>query len=167
MTPLCFHVPCRNLASIVPLNVENWLVDCTSYDQIPALPTPRARPATGNKMALDFVLRNARIAGSEPHTCDIGVAGGRIAAIAERIDAEVAVEDLAGKLVVPGFVETHLHLDKSCILDRCKSREGTLTEAIAQLAAAKREFSEDTSIGGRSGPWKKQSCRGRCICAAC
>ena len=94
-------------------------------------------------MALDFVLRNARLAGCEPHTCDIGVADGRIAAIAERIDATVRSEDIAGKLVVPGFVETHIHLDKSCILDRCKSHEGTLAEAIAEVAAAKRDFSED------------------------
>ena len=42
-----------------------------------------------------------------------------------------------------GFVETHIHLDKSCILDRCKSREGTLAEAIAEVAAAKRGFTED------------------------
>jgi cytosine/creatinine deaminase len=95
-------------------------------------------------MTLDFVLRSARIAGSEAHTFDIAVAGGRIAAIAERIDADVPVEDIAGKLVVPGFVETHIHLDKSCILDRCKSREGgTLAEAIAEVAAAKTGFSED------------------------
>lgn len=94
-------------------------------------------------MALDFVLRNAAIAGSEPRSCDIGVAGGRIIAIAERIDAEVPEEDITGKIVAPGFIETHIHLDKSCILDRCKSREGTLAEAIAEVAAAKRNFSED------------------------
>ena len=94
-------------------------------------------------MALDFILRNAAIAGSEPRTCDIGVASGRIAAISERIEADVPVEDVGGKLVIPGFVETHIHFDKSCILDRCKSREGTLAEAISEVAAAKRGFSED------------------------
>ena len=45
--------------------------------------------------------------------------------------------------MTPGFVETHIHLDKSCILDRCQSAEGTLQEAIAQVAAAKRAFTED------------------------
>ena len=44
---------------------------------------------------------------------------------------------------LPGFVETHIHLDKSCILDRCKSQQGTLAEAIAEVAAAKRGFTED------------------------
>ena len=74
---------------------------------------------------------------------DIGVTGRRIAEIASRIDAEAPSEDLAGKLVVAGFVETHIHLDKSCILDRCNSRDGTLAEAIAAVAAAKRAFTEE------------------------
>ena len=41
------------------------------------------------------------------------------------------------------LVESHIHLDKSCILDRCKSRQGTLAEAIAEVAAAKRGFTEE------------------------
>jgi cytosine deaminase len=45
--------------------------------------------------------------------------------------------------VVAGFVETHIHLDKSCILDRCTLQAGTLAEAIAEVAAAKRGFNED------------------------
>ncbi len=52
-------------------------------------------------------------------------------------------KNVGGRLVTPGFVETHIHLDKSCILDRCHSEEGTLQEAIAQVAAAKRAFTED------------------------
>lgn len=94
-------------------------------------------------MALDFILRSACIGGHEPQTFDIGIAGGRIVEIATRINADAPVEDVAGKLVVPGFVETHIHLDKSCIADRCKSHEGTLAEAIAEVAAAKRDFTED------------------------
>ncbi|MEB2529412.1 amidohydrolase family protein, partial [Kocuria rosea] len=93
-------------------------------------------------MALDLTLRNARIAGRGGATCDIGIAGGRIAEIAEKIASEGPSEDLAGRLVTPGFVETHIHLDKSCILDRCMA-EGPLHEAIAQVAEAKRAFTED------------------------
>jgi cytosine/creatinine deaminase len=92
-------------------------------------------------MALDLILRNARVGGLE--TVDIAIAGGRIVDIAPGIAADAAEEDIGGKLVVAGFVETHIHLDKSCILDRCKSRDGTLAEAIAEVAAAKRAFSED------------------------
>jgi cytosine deaminase len=52
-------------------------------------------------------------------------------------------ENVDGRLVTAGFVDTHVHLDKSCILDRCHSEKGTLQEAIAQVAAAKRAFSEE------------------------
>src|SRR5579862_2956924 len=94
-------------------------------------------------MALDFILRHARVGAHQAEIVDIGVEGGRIAEIASRIDAEAASGDVAGKLVVAGFVETHIHLDKSRILDRCNSRDGTLAEAIAAVAAAKRAFTED------------------------
>jgi len=60
-----------------------------------------------------------------------------------QISSEAATEDVGGRLVTAGFVETHIHLDKSCILDRCHSENGTLQEAIAQVAAAKRAFSEE------------------------
>jgi cytosine/creatinine deaminase len=94
-------------------------------------------------MAVDLILRKARVGTQEPQTVDIAVADGRIADIAPEIAADGPEEDLAGRLVVAGLVETHIHLDKACILDRCKSEQGTLAEAIAEVAAAKRGFSED------------------------
>jgi len=94
-------------------------------------------------VTLDLILRNARIAGRESQTLDIGIAEGRIVEIVANISANAPEDDLTGKLVVAGFVETHIHLDKSCILDRCNLHEGTLAEAISQAAAAKRGFSED------------------------
>jgi cytosine deaminase len=94
-------------------------------------------------MALDLILRNACIDEREGHSVDIAVAGGRIAEIASGITADAPADDVAGRLVVAGFVETHIHLDKSCILDRCTLQAGTLAEAIAEVAAAKRGFSED------------------------
>ncbi|MDD1508659.1 amidohydrolase family protein [Pseudomonas sp. CNPSo 3701] len=50
--------------------------------------------------------------------------------------------DLQGKLLLPGLVETHIHLDKACIMQRCQLSEGTLAEAIAQTRSAKAEFTE-------------------------
>jgi cytosine/creatinine deaminase len=94
-------------------------------------------------MALDLILRNACIAGREPQTADIAIAGGRIVEVASGIVADAPEEDIAGRLVLPGFVETHIHLDKSCILERCHLWQGTLGEAIAEVAAAKRGFTED------------------------
>lgn len=94
-------------------------------------------------MNLDLILRNARIADRPGAPVDIAVAQGRIVDIAAGITGDAPTEDIGGRLVIPGFVDTHIHLDKSCILDRCKSDEGTLAEAITQVAAAKREFTED------------------------
>ena len=88
---------------------------------------------------MDWILRNA-ILGDGVRPVDIGVAQGRIAAIAQRLTDDAETFDANGRLVVPGFVETHLHLDKSCILDRCASVEGTLDEAIREVSAAKRGF---------------------------
>lgn len=92
---------------------------------------------------LDLVLREARLAGHGDGIFDIGIANGKIAEIAQAILSDAPQEDVGGRLVAPGFVDTHIHLDKSCILDRCALREGTLQEAIAQVAIAKRAFTED------------------------
>jgi len=92
---------------------------------------------------LDFILRKARLVGYGETTFDIGVANGKIAEIAPTISSDAPHENADGRLVTPGFVDTHIHLDKSCILDRCTLSEGTLQEAIAQVAAAKSGFTED------------------------
>src|SRR5271169_4499952 len=92
---------------------------------------------------MDLILRNARAVGAESELTDIGIAGGRIAAIEPRLAAEGETIDLGGRLVSPGFVDTHIHLDKSCILDRVKSDKGDLDEAIGEAAKAKRGFTPE------------------------
>ena len=89
---------------------------------------------------MDLVLKNARLAENGTSECDIGVDNGKIAAVEPSLSVDAETLDLNGRLVVPGFVESHIHLDKACILDRCKSREGTLSEAISEVAAAKKNF---------------------------
>ncbi|MGC1779988.1 MAG: amidohydrolase family protein [Xanthobacteraceae bacterium] len=93
-------------------------------------------------MALDLILRNSRI-GHEGELVDIGIADGRIVQIAPGISGDGQSEDVAGKLIIAGFVEAHIHLDKSCILDRCQIRHGTLAEAVAEVSVAKLAFEED------------------------
>ncbi len=93
-------------------------------------------------MSFDLVLKNARIGGAEEQAVDIGFRDGRVAAIASELDQDAPFEDLENRLVLPGLVETHIHLDKSCILGRCHTVNGTLDEAIAAVAAAKRNFTE-------------------------
>jgi cytosine deaminase len=90
---------------------------------------------------MDLILRNARIAGGETGPLvDIGVDTGRIAAVQPHLEAHGEALDLEGRLVSAGFVESHIHLDKSCLLDRCSSERGDLSEAIEQVGAAKKEF---------------------------
>lgn len=90
---------------------------------------------------MDLILKNVRLAdGDAEITRDIGMAGGRIAAVEPELTADADLLDLEGRLAVPGFVESHIHLDKACILDRCRSDEGTLGEALREVAAAKQAF---------------------------
>ena len=100
-----------------------------------------------------FILRNARIpeaSGTRP--ADIGIDGGRIVAIAPHLAAEGREIDVQGCLVAPGLIETHIHLDKSCLLDRCKAEKGDLEEAIGEVARAKKAFTPRTSTRAASGP---------------
>jgi cytosine/creatinine deaminase len=92
---------------------------------------------------MDLILRNARAVGAEGAPIDIGIAGGKIAAMAPELRAECETLDLGGRLVSPGFVETHIHLDKSCILDRVRSDKGDVSEAIAETAKAKASFTAE------------------------
>ena len=61
-------------------------------------------------MAFDLILRNARIAHCA-EGLDIGIAGGRIAALAPDLAGDAPQQQLDGRLVLGGFVETHIHLD--------------------------------------------------------
>jgi cytosine deaminase len=92
---------------------------------------------------MDLILRNARAYGLADSLVDIGIASGRIVQIAPGLAADGPAIDLAGRLVAPGLVETHIHLDKTCIMDRCTTEQGTVAEAVAQTAAAKRAFTEE------------------------
>jgi len=100
---------------------------------------------------MDLVVRNARILQhGELCTVDIGIQGTAIAAITPALDADAPQLDAAGCLVVPGLIETHIHLDKTCILERCRIEQGTVVEAVSETAAAKRHFTiEDVYARGQ------------------
>jgi cytosine deaminase len=94
-------------------------------------------------MPLDLILRQGRIGGHADGPCDIGIAAGRIAEVSPAIVADAPEIHFDGRLAIPGFVETHIHLDKSCISDRCTCSQGSVREAIAAVAAAKADFTEE------------------------
>ena len=98
--------------------------------------------------AFDLVFRNA-VLRSSATPVDIGVAGGRIAAIAPRLVCETVEVDLGGRLALSGFVDSHIHLDKACLLDRCGHDHASLGEAIRAVSALKRDFTvEDVYARG-------------------
>ena len=96
---------------------------------------------------MDLILRNARIVGNESVTTDIGIDKGRIVAMEARLSAEGEELDLGGRLASPGFIETHIHLDKSRILERCKAERGDLAEAIGEVAKQKQLFTAEDVYG--------------------
>ncbi len=90
-------------------------------------------------MSGEQVFRNARIDADGP-LVDFHVADGRFARIAPApggvgVRAEV---DLGGRVVLPTFVESHIHLDKAFLEERRPNRSGTLKDAIAITLDLKR-----------------------------
>ncbi|MDQ0396441.1 amidohydrolase family protein [Labrys monachus] len=94
-------------------------------------------------MDFDLIFRDARIAGREERCVDIGIRDGRFAAVEAGLPGGGPEERLDGRLVLPGLVETHIHLDKSRLTARCNCHTGTVQEAIAEVARAKRDFTEE------------------------
>ncbi len=88
---------------------------------------------------LDLIFRDAMIPGAT-RPVDIGSSGGRIRCIGHDIVADAPVVELGGRAVLAGFVDTHVHLDKACLLGRCSHVKGGLKEAIAAVSALKRDF---------------------------
>jgi cytosine/creatinine deaminase len=101
--------------------------------------------------AMDLIIRNALVAhGAELSVVDIGIGGGSILAVGPELESDAHELDASGCLLVPGLIETHIHLDKTCILDRCRIEQGTVAEAARETAAAKRGFTvEDVYARGR------------------
>lgn len=94
--------------------------------------------------AFDLILRNARLA-ADAAPVDIGVRNGRIAALGSLEGASAPLSpDAMGRAVLPGFVDTHVHLDKACLLGRCgHNHGGDLSAAIRAVSELKRGFTEE------------------------
>lgn len=94
---------------------------------------------------MDLILRNARLPHAAPDEppVDIGIEGGRIVAIEPGLQAEGESRDLGGLLACGGLVESHIHLDKACVLDRTAPEPGRIAEAIRRTSAVKHGFTEE------------------------
>jgi cytosine/creatinine deaminase len=90
---------------------------------------------------MDLIIRNARVAGEPP--VDIGISGGTIVAISKNLSADAPQYDAEGHLACAGLVETHIHLDKTRIIDRCPPEDGRNANAVPRVAAVKQTFTEE------------------------
>lgn len=102
-------------------------------------------------MEFSLIVRNATLRKTEG-TRDIGVAGEKIAQIAPHIEAKAAKEiNAGGKLVVPTFIDPHIHLDKTMISDVVRDNvSGNLQEAIEIIWDKKRNYTHEEIIGRAS-----------------
>ena len=66
----------------------------------------------------DLLVKNARLRTTPDHTEDIGIRGGKIAAIERKLSQGAEIElDANGQLVTESFVNTHLHMCKVYTLE--------------------------------------------------
>src|SRR5207302_8521173 len=87
---------------------------------------------------MDLVIRNARVVTRlDDGLLDIAVEQGRIAAIGHDLAAECETYDAGGRLVCAGLIESHIHLDKSRITDRCPLPEGRRVNPVTMVAPLK------------------------------
>ena len=90
---------------------------------------------------VDLIVRNARLASApEAPPADIAIADGRIVAVQTELRAEAPSYDAEGRLTCGGLVETHIHLEKSRIADRCAPETGRLPMAMERVSAVKHTF---------------------------
>jgi cytosine deaminase len=96
----------------------------------------------------DLLIQNARLANQE-NLVNISINGSHIESIDNISEAfknndnkPTAIFDAKGNFVCSGFFESHIHLDKACILNRCTIEQGDLDEAVEKTSKAKAEFTE-------------------------
>lgn len=112
-------------------------------------------------MSFDTIITNGTVVtAAETFRCDIGITNGRIAALAAHLSGAVEVIDATGLLVIPGGIDSHVHLEQpgapgiimadtfetgtrsavvggnTTVLPFCLQQKGqTLREAIANYTA--------------------------------
>ncbi|MDQ1586174.1 MAG: cytosine/creatinine deaminase [Actinomycetota bacterium] len=75
---------------------------------------------------------------------DVVIDGERVVEVGPGVGAAVEAQvDAAGGLLLPAYIDTHIHLDKVLIRDQLVEHDGTLRGAIEAIHAAKRAYTVD------------------------
>ncbi|MFQ5896118.1 MAG: amidohydrolase family protein [Nitrospinota bacterium] len=91
-------------------------------------------------MAAERIFRRARVDEAGP-LVDLAVEGDRFLALGPNLPLRAPEEvDLGGRCVLPGLVESHIHLDKAFLEEREPNLSGTLGDAIRITAKLKAGF---------------------------
>ncbi len=107
---------------------------------------------------MDLIVRQVRTMGAEG-LFEIGVEDGSIAKFSRAIEEKGEREiDAEGGLVLPTFVEPHVHFDKVLLAERVREAS-SISEARQAVKEAKRNFTLDDVRGRveRVIPWALQS----------
>ena len=96
---------------------------------------------------LDLILRHCNLPDGRTDV-DIGVAGGRIDAIAPALAAQAAQEvDCGGQLVSSPFVDAHFHMDSTLSYGQPRvNQSGTLLEGIALWGELKPTLTQEAIV---------------------
>ena len=106
------------------------------------------RVATGKEPA-DCILKNARVFNvftGEIIETDVAIADGRIAALGNYSDAAEVV-DLAGRYLVPGFINSHCHVESSMVTPPAYCAE-ELRHGVTTLITDPHEVANVAGIAG-------------------
>jgi cytosine deaminase len=93
---------------------------------------------------IDIKITAARLPGRKG-LWDVAIANTRIVDITPALTVSAATSvkttlEANGKLLIPGLVDAHFHLDKALILERSPATEGTFNEALRETLRLKQAF---------------------------
>ena len=95
---------------------------------------------------MDIIIRQAKLPGYDSLQ-DVAIENGLIQRIAPHIDGQASrVIEAGGKVLIPGLVDIHIHLDKAYIMDRLPNKSGSLMEAIQVTAKLEPTFTKEEVV---------------------
>lgn len=89
---------------------------------------------------LETIIRNANVNGD---ITDIGITGDKITAVEKKIQLSAPSEfDASGRVTIPGFIDCHMHLDKSYLIEKADAAyvDGTGAEKGSLTRKYKKDF---------------------------